>query len=604
MTRKQDIQKLLIDHTKRLQKLKETQARMGIDTPPHILTEIDEIEAEIGQLQTELDDIVGLGSQITALIEQLERKDYQEARKYQLPHAGPSSRKDTGIKLLKSVPLSIIVFLLFVGSGIGFFTAEAFNPPPRPTPIPTITPVPSPTSAFNFIQSFPSVSFVNISYSINDFDPHRIDLRTVSSSGIPVEPGQGLQFLDIWVSVSEDAPGYGIEAQVFVANTNQYIGKSDFIPVRAGIFQLGDVAITAFNHGDYPAAWKVRDDWTDLIVEIATYTPEKERIVLNRMEVHFDKNGKAWFTDPPNLGFASLVYAINDGFPLVLDLRDAAKVGLGAKPGDTLSLLEIWYNSNAYDEDTTTIHVEAYLGSAFNEGTFKETQSDFVRKGIQKLSDVSHLTWTIPENEDFLTLTLVRNEQSVKAMVMDRLKLPLNAQEDRSLIPSSQAVRWPFDQVEYIDFESPADQDKWAATEISTIARSTKRAFTGDYALAITTTGTTETPEGKIFAFWQHPFQAEGLVMQVYWPRQEGVKVIWPQLCLTETGICNSIPADLDQWNTFILNLAQEKSDDEQTLNTLTVPALYLQGEVEGVDEAKPYTFYIDAVQLYPANDQ
>jgi len=55
MSRKDDIEKLIVNQERRLQKRKEQQALFGLDAPPHILTEIEDIEAEIKKLQTELE---------------------------------------------------------------------------------------------------------------------------------------------------------------------------------------------------------------------------------------------------------------------------------------------------------------------------------------------------------------------------------------------------------------------------------------------------------------------------------------------------------------------------------------------------------------------
>jgi hypothetical protein len=54
MSRTQDLQSLIAKHTRSLQKLKEQQALFGIHTPHHVLIEIEDIEAEIEKLQTEL----------------------------------------------------------------------------------------------------------------------------------------------------------------------------------------------------------------------------------------------------------------------------------------------------------------------------------------------------------------------------------------------------------------------------------------------------------------------------------------------------------------------------------------------------------------------
>ncbi len=54
MSRKDDLKKLIANYKRRLQKLKEQQASFGLHTPPHILTEIEDTEETIEQLQIEL----------------------------------------------------------------------------------------------------------------------------------------------------------------------------------------------------------------------------------------------------------------------------------------------------------------------------------------------------------------------------------------------------------------------------------------------------------------------------------------------------------------------------------------------------------------------
>ncbi len=54
MPSKDDIKKLITESSRRLQKLKEQQSRLGINTPPETSIEIEDIEAELAQLQTKL----------------------------------------------------------------------------------------------------------------------------------------------------------------------------------------------------------------------------------------------------------------------------------------------------------------------------------------------------------------------------------------------------------------------------------------------------------------------------------------------------------------------------------------------------------------------
>jgi hypothetical protein len=252
-----------------------------------------------------------------------------------------------------------------------------------------------------------------------------IDLRTASSSGIPATPGQALRLLDIWFSVPENAPAYGVQAEIYA--NNQLIGSTSLKPLVAGTAQLGDVLIERYNHGTVRQAWSVQPDWKDLLVFLITYRDGKVAD-RNLTMIHLDASGTAWLLDPPNLNFASIIYAVSDGPALILDLRDAEKAGLSIRPGDKLTLMEIWYDSNA-DSDLE-VHAEAYMSSkGFDSSTFQATQSNVIQKGIHKL-DPTPLSWTIPDSKQFLVVTLVRSDNAVT----DRLILPLKPEGNPGLI--------------------------------------------------------------------------------------------------------------------------------------------------------------------------
>ncbi len=55
MSRQDNIKRLIVTYEQHLQKLKEQRASLGVYTPAHILTEIENIEAEIEKLKTELE---------------------------------------------------------------------------------------------------------------------------------------------------------------------------------------------------------------------------------------------------------------------------------------------------------------------------------------------------------------------------------------------------------------------------------------------------------------------------------------------------------------------------------------------------------------------
>lgn len=59
MSQKQDLQKLIINHHRRLQKLKEQKALTGRATDPEILIEIEDIETELEALEANLEILAG-----------------------------------------------------------------------------------------------------------------------------------------------------------------------------------------------------------------------------------------------------------------------------------------------------------------------------------------------------------------------------------------------------------------------------------------------------------------------------------------------------------------------------------------------------------------
>lgn len=86
MSRQEDIKVLLKNCNRRLQMLKERKASFGLDTPVAILTEIQDIEAEIEKLQTELAEIennVSPPSEPT-----LDKSDHVNDKSQMVPQAG------------------------------------------------------------------------------------------------------------------------------------------------------------------------------------------------------------------------------------------------------------------------------------------------------------------------------------------------------------------------------------------------------------------------------------------------------------------------------------------------------------------------------------
>jgi tetratricopeptide (TPR) repeat protein len=104
MSRKDNVKKLIAEHNRHLQKLKEQEAKWGLNAPTHILTEIEDRENEIERLKTELENLAESPFEIDQdsdeVLHNLPQPDYEhfigrqaelkQIRQLLLPH--PKSR--------------------------------------------------------------------------------------------------------------------------------------------------------------------------------------------------------------------------------------------------------------------------------------------------------------------------------------------------------------------------------------------------------------------------------------------------------------------------------------------------------------------------------
>ncbi|MCB0210994.1 MAG: SUMF1/EgtB/PvdO family nonheme iron enzyme [Anaerolineae bacterium] len=139
MSQKADIENLIKKRSRRLQILKEQQAKLGIHAPPHVLMEIEEIEEEIEELQ----------------------KSLETPEKIEV--AGKlSSSDETRVRQFPMIISGLIVFIGLLVMGVFFnvfFMGDTDEPVPegKSTDTPTITSIASlnvsPTATLSSIMS-------------------------------------------------------------------------------------------------------------------------------------------------------------------------------------------------------------------------------------------------------------------------------------------------------------------------------------------------------------------------------------------------------------------------------------------------------------------
>lgn len=441
--------------------------------------------------------------------------------------------------------------------------------------------------------TIPSVSLVSMRYRFDNGDLRLIDLRTVSDDGIPVLPNKALQLLDLYVSVPANMPpGYTISAEV--AANNQTIGKSSSLSASGVITRLGDITVTSFFNGDLNNAWTVQADWKDLQLVLATYRGD-DVVDRSYTRIHLDPNGTAWLVDSPNLNFAVVVYSVNDGPQYLLEFRDTqGPQSIVAKPGDKLTLHEVWYRSNANSKSQAMVEADLLAPNESVGNQYFKKESISIEHGIHKVSS-DPITWKIPEGKRYLSILLSLDDNPAK-ITMDYWKLPFRDDGSPGLVNFSNVLLWSQQQVEYVDFESTVIPKEWTGSVTTTMAPSTDQAFSGRQSLAITTKSSAG---GEQYAFWKPTVRPQYIIGQVYWPSRKDTNVAYAQICVFNGADCPSISTDQGRWITFVIDVSGTAS--RKKIDDKAIPEIWFQGQIDGVDKNNPYTFYIDGIRLSPA---
>ncbi len=443
-------------------------------------------------------------------------------------------------------------------------------------------------------------SLISVRYVVDDFDPRMVDLRTVSTSGIPVSKGRALRLFDFWVMVPENAPGYQFRVEVYA--NDERIGCTRLKSMDAGVVVWDELEIESYKDGTCtdPEHWSVQSDWQALEIALAVYRGG-ERIASTGTLVRLDDSGTSWLFDPPNLSFASIVYAVNGDQPVVLDLRSVAQAGIDAGPGDELTILEIWYTSNASSE--RSVSVEAFLSSGeFDLATDRSTQRNTVQKGVNPVLDVEPLKWVIPDNRNILVLWLLRSGRGERAVIMDGLNLPIAASKAAGLVPHPGALVWPVECMKSLDFEEDADLANWTRD----VGRSSGHAYTGSWSLQASRI-VTEAYSTVRFTTWEQAFSADALVIHYYLPSVPKVDIDWMEFCiLGRWDDCERLDETRDQWHTVIFDFYRWPEDAEPSWDGVELSGLAVLGRLASLDATEPVTYniHVDAVQVFGSDNE
>lgn len=92
------------------------------------------------------------------------------------------------------------------------------------------------------VSSHGGVSLVSMKYMSGGWNPHQVDLRTMTSIGIPAASTFPLKFSEICISASPELAGSEVWAE-FLANGKETIGQTSIVNLQPGITILGSLEI-------------------------------------------------------------------------------------------------------------------------------------------------------------------------------------------------------------------------------------------------------------------------------------------------------------------------------------------------------------------------
>jgi hypothetical protein len=441
------------------------------------------------------------------------------------------------------------------------------------------------------------VSLVSMKFTPGGWNPHMVDFRTASTSGIPAGATFPLKFSELSVFAPPELAGFQVWAE-FRANGNEKIGETPASVLQSGLTTLDDVRVAdAYQYQDANTgkrsadSWEVLKSWQAIDVIVNYKGPSGQSGSTTRRIKLDATGGTAWWNSPPDVNLVALVYSVDDGVHRVLDMRTGSNPKIKVTPGDWITIHDIWYKAIGSQANDTL-----EIGASLNDGVqllqSQVSAKSIISDGFHQIEGFQPMTWVVPSGAKWLGLLASRGDGTS----LDQFNIEFSDTEDSGLVSNSKSVVWPFDQFTYLDFED-RQPELWQARDADQLAVSSKQAFSGAFSLAVTT----KTDKSQSFIARDSHFRANLVIGQVYWPKQDGITVAWAQACVLGGDYCASISQDTDRWNTFVMDFGHLQRKDGKSLAEIDMSSLYLQGQITGAGPQNPYTFYIDGIQIYPS---
>ena len=212
------------------------------------------------------------------------------------------------------------------------------------TPAGESTVLPARTATTSHETYSPS-ALVSMSFRVNGWNPRVIDFRTTSEIGLPVSPGDALNFFDIWVNTPSGSISRGVLVE-FYAN-DAFIGKTEDLSLGQGLAKLPEVIVEE-KFADKNVGtnyWKVENSWKEIDVVQINYDQNGNKVAVSSFPIQLNPESTSWRILPPDVSLASFAYTINNGPETWIDIYNALADGINVRIGEKFKITQILYRA-------------------------------------------------------------------------------------------------------------------------------------------------------------------------------------------------------------------------------------------------------------------
>jgi hypothetical protein len=304
-------------------------------------------------------------------------------------------------------------------------------------------------STYSPLPTLLGVSLISAQYASSEWEPRSIDLTTSGTRGIKADANSSLRLFNLWVSVPPKLSGYRGKLQVFAGD--KLIGESSTLDLVPGGTNFAEITPTGFQDPVVANAWKKQSDWDMLYINLVVTGNNNFSSETYIASLRLNREDTSWYLTPPYATISAVVYRVNGGPQKLLNLQASQGKCLDARPGDALSIDQIWYRT-PNDSSSQTLRARVFFVNdqtgAHEDAMSRNSAPAAFTTGVSELLNGNFLTWEkIPE--DHILIALMRGKEET---ILDRI--------DCHTTTTPTGLDWRNGVLTFVRFNSVLDQSE------------------------------------------------------------------------------------------------------------------------------------------------